>query len=149
MHDLPEWLEECDKHSVDREASFAEAAGPREPSIPEPRSKVESGKHNVVTHSPKDRNCEVCRRTRITRTHCRKRTSNLIPRAEHLGDLITADYQVFNEKCESRNSHRYAVVVQDCATQWLQAYPCKTKTPQETGEKLQKFLEPEASPKQR
>ena len=31
-----------------------------------------------------------------------------------------------SEESESRNNHRYAVVVQDLATQWLQSYPCKT-----------------------
>ena len=40
-------------------------------------------------------------------------------------------------------NHRYAVVVQDLATQWIQAYPCKTKTSQETQRSLQKFLEPD------
>ena len=33
-------------------------------------------------------------------------------------------------------------VVQDLATQWIQSYPCKTKTSQETQRSLQKFLEP-------
>ena len=32
------------------------------------------------------------------------------------------------ERCESRNNHRYAIVVQDLATQRIQSYPCKTKT---------------------
>ena len=41
----------------------------------------------------------------------------------------------------------YAVVVQDLATQWIQAYPCKNKTSQETQRSLQKFLEPERKPK--
>ena len=41
----------------------------------------------------------------------------------------------------------YAVVVQDLATQWIQAYPCKTKTSQATQRILQKFLEPERNPK--
>ena len=36
---------------------------------------------------------------------------------------------------------------QDLATQWIQAYPCKTKTSQETQRSLQKFLEPERKPK--
>ena len=49
-----------------------------------------------------------------------------VPRAENFGDLITADHKVLSESCESRNNHRYAVVVQDLATQWIQ-YPCKTK----------------------
>ena len=33
------------------------------------------------------------------------------------------------------------------ATQWIQTYPCKTKTSQETQRSLQKFLEPERKPK--
>ena len=37
----------------------------------------------------------------------------------------------------------HAVVVQDSATQWIQAYPCKTKTSQESQRSLQKFLEPD------
>ena len=38
-------------------------------------------------------------------------------------------------------------MVQDLATQWIQAYPCKTKTSQETQRTLQKFLEPDRNPK--
>ena len=66
---------------------------------------------------------------------------------ENFGDLITADHKVLSDNCESRNNHRHAVVVQDLATQWIQAYPCKTKTSQETQRSLQKFLEPERKPK--
>ena len=58
-----------------------------------------------------------------------------------------ADHKVLSDNCESRNNHRYAVVVQDLANQWIQAYPCKTKTSQETQRSLQKFLEPDRKPK--
>ena len=54
--------------------------------------------------------------------------------------------RVLNEEGESRNNHRYAVVVQDLATQWIQSYPCKTKTSQETEKSLRKFLEPSEKP---
>ena len=37
--------------------------------------------------------------------------------------------------------------MEDLATQWIQAYPCKNKTSQETQGSLQKFLEPERKPK--
>ena len=43
-------------------------------------------------------------------------------------------------------NHRYAVVVQDLATQWIKSYPRKTKTFQETQRSLQKFLEPDRKP---
>ena len=101
-------------------------------SASEPRGKVVSGKHSIETHFPKDRNCDVCNKTKTTRAPCRKRTGAAIPRAEIFGHLITADRTVLSEGCESRNNHRYAIVVQDLATQWIQAYPCKTKTSQET-----------------
>ena len=55
---------------------------------------------------------------------------------------MTADHEVLSEGCESRNNHPFAVMVQDLATQWIQSYPCKTKTSQDTQRSLQKFLEP-------
>ena len=61
--------------------------------------------------------------------------------------MITADHKVLNQGGESRNSHRKAVVVQDVATQWIQSYPCKTKTSQETEWSSRKFLEPSEKPK--
>ena len=70
-----------------------------------------------------------------------------VSRADNFGDLITADHKVLSDNCESRNNHRYAVVVQDLATQWIQAYACQNKTSQETQRSLQKFLEPERKPK--
>ena len=65
--------------------------------------------------------------SKMTRAPCRKRTGEALPRAEHVGDLIAADHKVLGEGCESGNDHRYAVVVQDLATQWLQSYPCNHK----------------------
>ena len=44
---------------------------------------------------------------------------------------------ILSEGRESRNNHRYAVVVQVLATQWN---PCKTKTSQETDKNLRKVL---------
>ena len=99
------------------------------------------------THFPKDRNCEICQRTKITRAPCRRRNGGAVPRAENFGDLITVDHKVLSENYESRNNHRYAIVVQDLAHQWIQSYPCKTKTSQETQRSLQKFLEPGRKPK--
>ena len=72
----------------------------------------------------------------MRRAPCRRRTGDALRRAEKLGDLITADHKVLNEGCESRDNHRYAVVVQDLATQWIQSYPCKTQTSQETEKSL-------------
>ena len=85
--------------------------------------------------------------TKITRAPCRRCIGRVVPRADNFGDLITADHKVLSEGCESRNNHRYAVVVQDLGSQWIQSYPCKTKTSQETQRSLQKFLVPTRKPK--
>ena len=109
----------------------------------DPMRSVELGKHSVYTHFPKD---QICKRTKITRAPCRRRNGGAVLRAENFGDWNTADHKVLSEDCESRNNHRYAVVVQDLATQWIQSYPCKTKTSQETLRSLQKFLDPNRKP---
>ena len=93
---------------------------------------------------------EIARSARgpkITRAPCRRRIGGVVPRAENFGDLITAHHKFLSEGCESRNNHRYAVVVQDLATKWILSYPCKTKASQETQRSLQKFLEPHRKPK--
>ena len=74
-----------------------------------------SKKHSIYTHFQKDRNCEVCSRTKMTRTPCRRRTGEAVPLAEKFGDLTMADHKVLKWDGESLNNHRYAVVVQDLA----------------------------------
>ena len=114
---------------------------------PTTKRREDLGKHNVHTHFPKDRNCEICKWTKITMALCRRHNGGAVPRAANFGDLITADHKVLSEGCESRNNHRNAVVVQDLAPQWIQEYPCRTQTSQETQRSLQKFLEPLRKPK--
>ena len=75
-------------------------------SASEPLRTVVSGKHSIFLTHPKDRNCDTCMKTKITRAPCRKRTGTAIPRAENFGDLITADHKVLTEGCEPRNNHR-------------------------------------------
>ena len=127
--EILEWLQECKENLVDDEVPEhrdSHASSSHEASLePKFKRRVHLGKHSVDTHFPKDRNCEICKRTKITRAPCSRRNSGAVLRAENFGDLITADHKVLSEGCESRNNHRYAVVVQDLATQWIQAYPCK------------------------
>ena len=149
--EILEWLQEFRENLVDDEIPVhrdSHAISSHEVSLePTTKGREDLGKHSVYTHFPKDRNCEICKRTKITRAPCRRRNGEAVLRAANFGDLITADHKVFSDNCESRNNHRYAVVVQGLATQWIQAYPCKTKTSQETQRSLQKFLEPERKPK--
>ena len=115
--ELPEWLQEFRENLVDDEIPLqggSHASSSHEASLePTTKRREDLGKHNVHTHFPKDRNCEICKRTKITRAPCRRRKGEAVPRADNFGDLITADHKVLSDNCESRNNHRYAVVVQD------------------------------------
>ena len=86
-------------------------------------------------------------KTKITTASCRRRAGTVVPGAQNSGDLITADHKILSEGSESRNNRRYAVVVQNLATEWEQSNPSKTKTSQETQKNLMKFLEPTRKPK--
>ena len=140
--EIPEWLQEFRENLVDDEIPSqggSHASSSHEASLePTTKRREDLGKHSVYTHFPKDRNCEICKRTKITRAPCRRRNGETVPRADNFGDLITADHKVPSDNCESRNNHRYAVVVQDLATQWIQAYPCKKQDFTRNPEKLAK-----------
>ena len=115
--EIPECLQEFRENLVDDEIPIqggSHASSSHEASLePIEKRREDLGKHNVHTHFPKDRNCEICKRTKITRAPCRRRKGEAVPRADNFGDLITADHKVLSDNCESRNNHRYAVVVQD------------------------------------
>ena len=129
--EIPEWLQEFRENLVDDrvpERRDTHASSSHEPSLePSLVRSVDLGKQ-CLYFFPKDRNCEICKRTKMTRAPCRRRNGGAVPHAENFGDLLTADHKVLIEDCESRNNHRYAIVVQDLATQWIQSNPCKTKT---------------------
>ena len=142
--DILEWLQEFRENLVDDrvpEHRDSHASSSHESSLePAPEKSADLGKHSVYTHFPKDRNCEICQRTKITRDPCRRRMSGVVPRAQIFGDLITADHKVLSEGCESRNNRRCAVVVLDLATQWIQSYPCENKNFSGNTKELAKVL---------
>ena len=65
---------------------------------PTTKRREDLGKHSVYAHFPKDRNCEICKRTKITRAPCRRRNGEAVLRAVNFGDLITADHKVLSDK---------------------------------------------------
>ena len=83
--EIPEWLQEFRENLVDDEIPLqggSHASSSHEPSLePTTKRREDLGKHSVHTHFPKDRNCEICKRTKITRgpmqkTQWRSRTSS-------------------------------------------------------------------------
>ena len=141
--EIPEWLQEFRGNLVDDEIPLqggSHASSSHEASLePATKRRDDLGKHSVYTHFPKDRNCD-CKRTKITRAPCRRRNGEAVPRADKFGDLITADHKVLSDNCESRNNHRYAVVVQDLATQWIQSVPVQNQNFTRNPEKLAQVL---------
>ena len=112
---------------------------------PTPTRSAGLGEHSVYTHFTKGPNCEICQTTKITKGPCRRRIGGAVPRAEIFGDLITADHKVLSDNCESRNNHRYAVVVQDPMDPVVSVQ--KQQLLRKHKGALQKFLEPERKPK--
>ena len=85
--DIPQWLQEFRENLVDKrvlEHRDSHASSSHEPSL-EPMRSVDLGKHSIYTHFPKDRNCEICQRTKITRAPCRRRIGRVVPRADFFG----------------------------------------------------------------
>ena len=71
--EIPEWLQEFRENLVDDEIPLqggSHSSSSHEVSLePTTKRREDLGKHNVHTHFPKDRNCEICKRTKITRAH--------------------------------------------------------------------------------
>ena len=65
LQDLPEYLEEFTDDLEDTEVPTS-AKNPHDSDSEHP-IKVASRKHSVYAHFPKDRNCEGCKRTKMTR----------------------------------------------------------------------------------
>ena len=68
---------------------------------PTTKRREDLGDHSVYTHFPKDRNCEICKRTTITRAPCRRRNGEAVLRVEKYGELMTTDHKVLSDNCES------------------------------------------------
>ena len=65
--ETPEWLQEFRENLVDDEIPLqggSHASSSHEASLePTTKRREDLGKHSVFSHFPKDRNCEICKRT--------------------------------------------------------------------------------------
>ena len=105
---------------------------------------VPKGVHNFFTHFPFDATCKVCLAAKIqkaTRAACTDhRRCDALPEATAFADRLTADHKIMNEENKSAGDEDLvACGIQDIYTNWLQAYPCKTKSAQETLKCFQAF----------
>ena len=74
--DFPEWLVEFTENLEDPEV-LAPAHNSHDSDSERP-TKVAPRKHSFFTHFPKDRSCEVCLRTKMTRVPCRRHTGEAV-----------------------------------------------------------------------
>ena len=97
----------------------------------------------MMTHFPKDPDCDICNRCRTRRVDSRKTRSDaedidhawIEPKA--FGDLLTADYKIIGEKNpdnESKDYDRVALIILDFYTRYIDAFPGKTRTAEECRE---------------
>ena len=101
VSDIAEWLQEFSQNLVDErvpDVRDSHASSSHGSSLePTPAKSADLGKHSVYTHFPKERNCEICHRTKITRAPCRTRIGRVVLRAKNFGDLTTADHKIVSE----------------------------------------------------
>ena len=87
--EIPEWLQEFKENLVDDEIpehGNSHASSSHEVSLePILQRREDLCKHSVYTHLPKDRNCEICKRTKITRAPSKRRNGVAVLRAENFG----------------------------------------------------------------
>ena len=80
--EIPEWPQEFRENLVDDEIPVqgdSHASSSHEASLePVFKRREDLGKHSAYTHFPKDRNCKICKRTKITRAPCRRRNGEAV-----------------------------------------------------------------------
>ena len=84
LQDVPEWLQDFTENLVVKNVQPHQYSPSFSYELPmEPRARVVPGlgKHSVYTHFPKDPNCDICLRTKISRASCRRRAGTAVPRA--------------------------------------------------------------------
>ena len=102
-----------------------------------------SARHNLFTHFPLDMNCEICKLVKLTRAACRAGTvpeQDGLPPAQKFGDRLTADHKVLTDDQTARSGAKYALVIQDEYTKWIQAYATKTKNSEEVVASFRRFM---------
>ena len=65
-----------------------------------------------------------------------------VPQTRKWADAITADHQIFNDEEAGRKGERVCMICSDRWTHWVQGYPARTKSADETQRDLERFVGP-------
>ena len=113
-------------------------------------AKAPSARHNLYTHFPADPDCEICKMTKITKAPCKAGAipePDGLPPARKFGDRLTADHKTLIGDQASRGGARYALIIQDEYTRWIQAFATKTRSYPEVMQAFRRFMPMDQQPK--
>ena len=95
---------------------------------------------HLMSHTPKNPFCETCQRAKMTKSVSRKSDGSTLVEAENFGDHITADHLITrDEREESIDGDRVALVIKDVATNFRYIYPAARKSTRECVAALKHF----------
>ena len=97
---------------------------------------------HMMTHVPKNPFCSACSRAKtMARPHRANAPSDGYGRLpEDFGDEVTADYLSVNPDDLSWHGERFAAVMYDRASRWLQCFPKLSNSAEHTGEAFRSFM---------
>ena len=85
-----------------------------------------------------------------TRASCSSNTDpkpDGLPEPTKFGDRVPVDHTIFNEENSSRSANRYAIIIQDAYSKWIQVCATKSKYQLEVVRYFQRFMNPHCKPK--
>jgi hypothetical protein len=96
----------------------------------------------MMTHVPKNPYCKACSRAKtVARPHRAHAPSDGVgPPPEEFGDEVTADYLSVGPEELSWHGERFALVMYDRATRWLQCFPKLSSSAEHTKEAFLSFM---------
>ena len=68
---------------------------------------------------------------KCTRASCSSNTDpepDGLPEPTKFGDRVTVDHTISDEEDSSLSANRYAIIIQDAYSKWIQAYATKSKS---------------------
>ena len=82
LADLPDWSKDFKENLKETELLASAQSSPKSDLEYPATETMKSRKHYIFSRLPKDRDCDVCLRTKITRAPCRRRIDRVGVRAE-------------------------------------------------------------------
>jgi hypothetical protein len=110
------------------------------------RREATSIRHQL-THLPKNAMCKVCQIAKSFAKPSRRKLDSaqdnsrgVVPCIENFGDQVRADHVVMRGRTEGQDGQRSALVLQDVATGFVDAFPAPSRTTEECHDAMREFI---------